>query len=78
MLESDNNTRKHHIQERQEVSPFQAGSHKAARNRQDSMTDTHETQITKKIHKRSTDLERSVKKLLEGSNMFDGINLTFT
>ena len=38
--ESDENTRKHHIQESQEVSPFKAGDHnfKAARNRQDSMT----------------------------------------
>ena len=30
-------TRKHHIQERLEVSPFQASNHKVARNRQDSM-----------------------------------------
>ena len=34
------NTQKHHIQECQEVSPFQAGDHKAAINRQDSMTNT--------------------------------------
>ena len=34
------NTRKHHIQESQEVSPFPAGDHKAAMNRQDRMTDT--------------------------------------
>ena len=32
--ESDKNTRKHHTQENQEVSPFQAGDHKAARNKQ--------------------------------------------
>ena len=32
------NTRRHNIQERQEVSPFPAGDHKAARNRQDSIT----------------------------------------
>ena len=32
-------TRKHHAQESQEVSPFQAGDHKAARNRHDSMAD---------------------------------------
>ena len=38
--ESDQNTRKHHIQESQEVSPFQAYDHKIAMNRQDSMTDT--------------------------------------
>ena len=32
--ESDKNTSKHHTQERQEVSPFPAFDHKAARNRQ--------------------------------------------
>ena len=37
--ESDKNLRKFHIQDSQEVSPFPAGDHKAARNRQDSMTD---------------------------------------
>ena len=31
--EHDQNTRKHHIQETQEVSPFSAGDNKAARNR---------------------------------------------
>ena len=40
------------------------------------MTDKHETQIIKMIHKRSTALERSVRKLLEGLNMFDGTHLT--
>ena len=35
--ESDKNTRKHHIQESQEVSPFSAGDHKAAMNKQESM-----------------------------------------
>ena len=50
---NDKNTRKHHTQESQEVSPFQAGDHKAAMNRQDSMTDTkHKYQ--KRIHKRIT------------------------
>ena len=33
------NTRKHHIQESQEVSPFSAGDHEVAMNRQDRMTD---------------------------------------
>ena len=33
-------------------------------------------QITKKVYKRSTNLERSVRKLLEGLNMFHGTNLT--
>ena len=38
--ESDQNTRKHHIQESQDVSPFPAGDNKAAKNRQDNITDT--------------------------------------
>ena len=40
--ESDKNTKqkykKHHKQESQEISPFPAGDHKAAMNRQESMT----------------------------------------
>ena len=36
--ESDKNTRKHHTQERQKVSPFPAGDDKVARNRQDNIT----------------------------------------
>ena len=35
--ESDKNTRKHHIQESQEISPFKAGDLKAARKRHDRM-----------------------------------------
>ena len=54
---------KHPIQESQEVSPFPAGDHKAANNKQDSMTNNHETQIAKRI------------KLLEGLNMFDGTSI---
>ena len=54
--------RKHHIQESKEVSPFLAGDHKAAINRQGNTTDKHETNITKKIHKRSTALGQTVKK----------------
>ena len=61
-------TRKHHIQEGQEVSPFPAGDHKTARNRQDSMTKTKH-KYKKKIRKRSTALERLVRKLLEVLNM---------
>ena len=38
--ESDKNTRKHHIQEGQEVNIFSAGNNKAAMNRQDSMSYT--------------------------------------
>ena len=34
--ESDNNTRKDNPQESQEVSPFPAGDHRTAKNRQDS------------------------------------------
>ena len=52
--ESGKNTRKHHTQESQEVSPFPAVDHKARQH------DRHETQITKNTHKRSTALERSV------------------
>ena len=39
-MEGDKNTRKHRIQEIQEVNPFPAGDRKAAMNRQESMTDT--------------------------------------
>ena len=60
-------------QESQEVSPFQAGDHKATRNGQDSMTDKHETQVAKMIHKRSTALERSGRfKHLFGDNFSCG------
>ena len=38
LLESDKNTRKYHTQESQEVSPFSAGDHKAAVDRQKSDT----------------------------------------
>ena len=60
--ESDKKTLKHNIQENQEASPFPAGDHKAAMNRQESMTNT------KHIHERSTALEWSVKNIfvLEG------------
>ena len=37
--ESDKNTRKHHIQENQEVSSFPVGGHKVTMNRQDSITE---------------------------------------
>ena len=53
-----------------------AGDQKATANSQDSMTYKHKTQITKRIHKRSTALERSVRKLLEGLNMFVGASHT--
>ena len=38
--ESDKHDRKHHLQESQEDSPFPEGDHKAAMNRQESMTNT--------------------------------------
>ena len=38
---SDKNTRKHHIQESPEVSPFPTGDHKAARNRHGCMAKTN-------------------------------------
>ena len=63
---SDKNTRKHHRQESKEVrpmgQPFSADDYKTARNIQDSTTtNTHEMKITKRIHKRSTALEPTVK-----------------
>ena len=63
--ESYKNTGKHniHVQESQDVHPFPAGDQKAIRNRQDRMTDTHETQITRRI--------------LEGLNMFEVILCSF-
>ena len=42
--ESDKITRKHHIQENQEVSPSPVGDHNATRNRQGSMTKTKHKQ----------------------------------
>ena len=38
--------------------------------------DKRETQIRKNIHKRSTALEQSEEILLEGQNMFHGMNIT--
>ena len=45
--ESDENIRKHHTQESQEVCPFPADDHKIARNRQDSITKTFNTKHEK-------------------------------
>ena len=56
----------HHTQESQEVSSYPAGDQKDARNRQDSVTGKQETRVTKRIHKRSTALERSVRKKFLG------------
>ena len=51
--------------------------HKAARNRQYSMTGKHETHLTNLLYKRSTAFDRNLleRKLLEILNMFDGTNL---
>ena len=74
---SNNNTRTNYIQESQEVRHLPECIHKAARNRQGSMkkADTS-TNTKKKINKRSNTLERSIRILLEGSNMYDDTNLT--
>ena len=40
-----------------------------------SDVDNDKAQITKKIHDRSTALERSVNKILDGLNMFNGTDL---
>ena len=60
MWESDKNSRKHHIQESQEVSPFPAGDHKVKETgRQAQNTNS------KKIHKRSTPLEWPVRTVIK-------------
>ena len=61
--ESNKNTRKHHIQESQEVSPFPTGDHKATRNRHASMakTDTNNKKDPQKKHR----LGRVSKKITE-------------
>ena len=69
---SDKGTRKHHTKESEEVNPVQSGDHKAARNKQDSLYNLQRQErntITKRIHKRSTALEWSVRQLLEGLNI---------
>ena len=55
--ESDKNTRKHRIQESQEVSRFPAGDDKAARNRQDSIikTNVKHKKDPQKKHRLGTD-----------------------
>ena len=74
--ESDKNTRKHHKQESQEVSPFPTGDHKAARNSHDSMAKTNTN--NKKDQQKSFPLKRSVRKLLEGLNKLHVTNLTIS
>ena len=75
--ESDKKTIKHDIQKSQVASPFPAGDHKAAMNRQESMTNTNHKQ--QNDPKKQKALERSVKIVLpEGLNYFHGINLTLS
>ena len=52
--------------ESQEVSPFPAGDHKAHINRRAKRHSEHKTENPKKIHKRSTALERSVEYVTGG------------
>ena len=55
--------------------PFHAGNHTAAMIRQDGIVKTNvKHKITKKIHQRSTTLERSVK-TLDGFNVFNRVNI---
>ena len=72
--ESDKYTRSHHIQESQEVSPFPAGYHKAARNRQYSMTKTN-TNNKKKYPQKRHRLGTVSKKFTGGLKMFHGTTL---
>ena len=73
IAESDLNTIKHLKQESQEVSRFQAGDHKAAWNKQDSMPlNTNSKNDPQKKHRLGT----VFKKITGGLNMFDGTNLT--
>ena len=55
--ESHLNIRKHHIQESQEVNPFQIDGHKASRKRHGSMAKTNTNTYNKKDSQRSTALE---------------------
>ena len=52
--QSNKNTRKNHTTESQEVSPFPAGNHKAARNRQDSIIKTNNNMDPQKKHRLGT------------------------
>ena len=53
--ENDTNMIKHNIHEGQEVNPFQAGVHKAAMNRQESITNTkHNKNDPQKKHRLGT------------------------
>ena len=64
--ESDKNTRKLHIHASQEVSPLRTGDHKAAMNRQVSMTNTKLNINNKNDPQKSTAFERSVKTFFTG------------
>ena len=68
-------TRKHNNQEIQEVSPFQAGDHKATRNRLESITKINTNNKTDP-HKKYC-LGMVSKKSPEDLNMFNGTNLIY-
>ena len=72
---SDKITRKCHTQESQDLSPFPADDQMGARNSESSMIRSPEQKQTKRIHKRSITLERSVRVSLESLNMLDGTHL---
>ena len=75
MGKSDTNT-KNHTQKKQEVSPLQQVTTEVQRT--DKTVRQRQTRNTnvKKDPQKNISLERSVRKLLEGLNMFDGTNLT--
>ena len=60
----------------QEVSPFPAGDHKAARNREDSIARKDNTKF--KLQKGSTEAPpwNGQQKIMEVLNMFNGTNIT--
>ena len=53
MWESEKNTRKQHIQDSQEVSPFPAGGQKAASTRRQAQNTNAKTRFTKEAPPRS-------------------------
>ena len=65
-------TQENKTQESQEVSSFQAGDHKAARNSQDSITKTN-MNIKKDLHKKPC-----LKTVSKNNHMFNHTNLTLS
>ena len=60
------NSQRNTTNEGQEVSPFPAGDYKAITKRRSQRHSKYKTEKTEKIHKRSTALEQSVKKITGG------------